>query len=144
MERYRPPHRDGGLRYFHETRTLTAVSASFGIPATNNNSGDFSSVDPRVNLSYKISPDGLVYVSAAKGFRSGGFNSAATGGPLTYDPEKLWTYEFGTKHQFLDHRLTFEGAGYYNDWRGVQSSFFPVGAAHRIHHQRRQGERQWR
>jgi iron complex outermembrane recepter protein len=119
----------GGLRYYHETRTLTAVSASFGVPATNNNSGNFSSVNPRVNVSYKFSPDGLVYVSAAKGFRSGGFNSAATGGPLTYDPEKLWTYELGTKHQFLDHRLTFEGATYYNDWKGVQSSFFPVGAA---------------
>jgi len=119
----------GGLRYYHETRTLTAVSASFGIPATNNNSGDFSSVNPRVNVSYEFSPDGLVYVSAAKGFRSGGFNSAATGGPLTYDPEKLWTYELGTKYQFLDHRLTFEGATYYNDWKGVQSSFFPVGAA---------------
>ena len=35
----------------------------------------------------------------------------------------------GTKQQFLDHRLTFEGAAYYNDWKGVQSSFFPVGAA---------------
>jgi iron complex outermembrane recepter protein len=118
-----------GLRYFHETRTLTAVSASFGSPAINNNSGDFSSVNPRVNVSYKFSPGGLVYVSAAKGFRSGGFNSAATGGPLTYDPEKLWTYELGTKHEFLDRRLTFEGAVYHNDWSDVQSSFFPVGAA---------------
>jgi iron complex outermembrane receptor protein len=119
----------GGLRYFHERRTLTAQSASFGTPATNNNNGDFSSANPRVNVSYKISRDGLVYASAAKGFRSGGFNSAATGGPLTYDPEKLWTYELGTKHQFLDHRLSFDVAGYYNDWKGVQSSFFPVGAA---------------
>ena len=119
----------GGLRYFHEKRTLTAESASFGTPATNNNNGDFSSTNPRVNVSYKISRDGLVYASAAKGFRSGGFNSAATGGPLTYDPEKLWTYELGTKHQFLDHRLSFDLAGYYNDWKGVQSSFFPVGAA---------------
>jgi len=119
----------GGLRYFDETRDLTAVSASFGSPATNNNSGDFSSVNPRVNISYKLSPEGLVYVSAAKGFRSGGFNSAATGGPLTYDPEKLWTYELGTKHEFLDHRLTFEGAAYYNDWSDVQSSFFRPGAA---------------
>jgi outer membrane receptor protein involved in Fe transport len=119
----------GGLRYFDETRKLESVSASFGLPATNNNNGDFSSVNPRVNVSYKLSPDGLVYVSAAKGFRSGGFNSAATKGPLTYDPEKLWTYELGTKHQFLDHRLTFEGAVYYNDWSDVQSSFFPVGAA---------------
>jgi len=119
----------GGLRYFHETRTLTAVSASFGSPAANENSGEFSSINPRVNVSYKLSPDAMVYASASKGFRSGGFNSAATGGPLTYDPEKLWTYELGAKHQFLDRRLTLEGAAYYNDWKGVQSSFFPVGAA---------------
>jgi iron complex outermembrane recepter protein len=119
----------GGLRYFHDTRDLTAVSADFGTPATNNNSGDFSSVNPRANISYKFSPDALVYISAAKGFRSGGFNSAATGGPLTYGPEKLWTYEFGMKHGFLDHRLIFEGAVYYNDWTDVQSSYFPAGAA---------------
>jgi outer membrane receptor protein involved in Fe transport len=118
-----------GLRYFHENRTLTALSANFGISGTNDNSGDFSSVNPRFNISYKFSPDDMAYVSAAKGFRSGGFNSAATLGPLTYDPEKLWTYELGTKHQFFDHRLTFDGAVYYNDWSDVQSSFFPVGAA---------------
>ncbi|MFV3074958.1 TonB-dependent receptor [Niveispirillum fermenti] len=119
----------GGLRYFYEKRTLTAVSASFGNPAINENSGDFSSVNPRVNVSYKFSPDGLVYASVAKGFRSGGFNSAATGGPADYDPEKLWTYEVGTRHQLLDNRLIVDAAAYYNDWQGVQSSFFPVGAA---------------
>ena len=119
----------GGLRYYDETRTLRAVSASFGLPATNDNSGDFFQRQSAVNISYKLSPDAMVYVSAAKGFSSGGFNSAAAGGPLTYDPEKLWTYELGTKHQLLDRRVTFEGAAYYNDWSGVQSSFVPIGAA---------------
>lgn len=119
----------GGLRYYDEKRTLTAVSASFGLPATNANEGTFSSVNPRVNVSYKLSPDAMVYVSAAKGFRSGGFNSAAAGGPLAYDPEKLWTYEIGTKQQWLERRVTLEGAVYYNDWQGVQSSFVPVGTA---------------
>ncbi|MBP7336572.1 TonB-dependent receptor, partial [Niveispirillum sp.] len=119
----------GGLRYFYEERDLTAISASFGSPATNNNNGDFSSVNPRVNVSYKYSQEGLVYASAAKGFRSGGFNSAATGGPPNYDPEDLWTYELGARHQLLDQRLSFDAAVYYNDWTGVQSSFFPVGAA---------------
>jgi outer membrane receptor protein involved in Fe transport len=119
----------GGLRYYDEKRTLTATSASFGLPATNANEGTFSSVNPRVNVSYKLSPDAMVYVSAAKGFRSGGFNSAAAGGPIAYDPEKLWTYELGTKQQWLERRVTLEGAVYYNDWKGVQSSFVPVGAA---------------
>jgi iron complex outermembrane receptor protein len=119
----------GGLRYYEEKRTLTAVSASLGLPTTNSNEGTFSSVNPRVNVSYKVSPDAMVYVSAAKGFRSGGFNAAAAGGPLSYDPEKLWTYELGTKQQWLERRVSFEGAVYYNDWDDVQSSFVPVNAA---------------
>jgi outer membrane receptor protein involved in Fe transport len=70
----------------------------------------------------------MVYVSAAKGFRSGGFNSAATKGPPEYDPETLWTYEVGTKHEWFERRVTFEAAAYYNDWKGVQASVIPVGA----------------
>uniref|UniRef100_B0SV26 TonB-dependent receptor n=1 Tax=Caulobacter sp. (strain K31) TaxID=366602 RepID=B0SV26_CAUSK len=119
----------GGLRYFEETRTLESVNRSFGGLATASNSGKFSSLNPRLNISYDVSPTGMVYVSAAKGFRSGGFNLAATGGPPTYDPDELWTYEVGTKHQWFDRRLTFEGAAYYTDWTGVQSSFVPTGAA---------------
>ena len=118
-----------GLRYFEEKRTLAAVSASFGVPASNANEDSFDSLNPRLNISYDISPNGLVYASAAKGFRSGGFNAAAAGGPLSYDPEKLWTYEAGAKHQFFDRRLTVEGAVYYTDWDDVQSSFFNPGAA---------------
>jgi len=119
----------GGLRYFEEKRTLAAVSANFGVPASNTNEGSFDSLNPRLNISYDISLNGLVYASAAKGFRSGGFNAAAAGGPLSYDPEKLWTYEAGAKHQFFDRRLTVEGAVYYTDWDDVQSSFFNPGAA---------------
>ena len=119
----------GGLRYFHETRTLTSVNRGFGANTTALNSGDFSSVNPRFNISYNFSPTSMVYVSAAKGFRSGGFNLPATGGPGTYDPDKLWTYELGSKHQWFDRRLTLEGAVYYTDWKNVQSSFVPTGAA---------------
>jgi len=119
----------GGLRYYHENRKLTSINRGFGAFATATNSGEFSSLNPRINISYNVSPNGMFYLSAAKGFRSGGFNLAATGGPPSYDPDKLWTYEFGTKHQFLDRRLTLEGAVYYTDWKDVQSSFVPAGSA---------------
>jgi len=119
----------GGLRYFHETRTLDTVNRSFGANTKLFNSGDFSSFNPRLNISYHLSRTSMVYLSGAKGFRSGGFNLSVTGGPPSYDPDKLWTYEFGTKHQLLDGRLTLEGAVYYTDWTDVQSSFVPTGAA---------------
>jgi outer membrane receptor protein involved in Fe transport len=120
---------NGGLRYFHETRTLTSINRGFGANQHFFNSGDFSSVNPRLNISYKLSPTSMVYVSGAKGFRSGGFNLAVTGGPPSYAPDKLWTYEFGTKNQFFGRRVTLEGAVYYTDWSDVQSSFVPTGAA---------------
>lgn len=119
----------GGLRYFEEERTLTSVNRSFGGLATAYNSGEFTSLNPRINISYDVSPTAMVYLSAAKGFRSGGFNLVATGGPPTYDPDELWTYEVGSKNQWFDRRLTFEGAVYYTDWSDVQSAFTPTGAA---------------
>lgn len=116
----------GGLRYFHEERTLHSLNRGFGANASMLNSGDFNSLNPRLNISYNFSPTAMAYASAAKGFRSGGFNLAATGGPPTYAPDKLWTYEVGTKQQWFDRRLTLEGAVYYTDWKDVQSSFVPA------------------
>jgi iron complex outermembrane receptor protein len=117
----------GGLRYFHEQRDFDGFSAVFGTRSPQVNAADFHSLNPRINVSYKFSPTAIVYASAAKGFRSGGFNSAATTSPPTYNPEKLWTYELGTKHELFDRRLSFEAAVYYQDWQGVQTSVVPVG-----------------
>ncbi len=117
----------GGLRYFHERRDFDGASIVFGNRSPQVSGADFSSVNPRVNVSYKFSPAAIVYASAAKGFRSGGFNSAATNGPPSYEPEKLWTYEVGTKQEWLDRRVSFDAAVYYNDWKGVQTSVVPVG-----------------
>lgn len=119
----------GGLRYFTEDRTLRSTNRGFFANTTLLNEGTFSSFNPRVNVKYSFSPDSMAYISAAKGFRSGGFNLVATGGPATYDPDKLWTYEAGTKHDLFGGRLLFEGAVYYTDWKDVQSSFVPTGAA---------------
>lgn len=76
----------------------------------------------------------MVYFNAAEGFRSGGFNLSAIGQgafkvPVTYQPDSLWTYEVGTKQQWFDRRLEFDGAVYYNDWSKVQSTFIPNGSA---------------
>jgi outer membrane receptor protein involved in Fe transport len=48
--------------------------------------------------------------------------------PATYKPESLWTYEAGTKQQWLDRRLILEGAVFYNDWKDVQTTFFLPGS----------------
>ena len=71
-----------GLRHFDDKRTYDDSANIFGKPSVVNASATFSSNNPRLNLSYKISPDGIVYANVAKGFRSGGFNAAAVGRSL--------------------------------------------------------------
>lgn len=89
---------------------------------------------PRVTLDYRLTPDIMVYVNAAKGTKPGGFNTALGSGAaqlpedlLAYDEEEAWTYELGAKSQWLDRRLTVNAALFYTDWDQVQvdSQFIP-------------------
>lgn len=110
-----------GLRHFEDKRSANDAFSSFGTSYSESDNAKFTSNNPRVNLSYKTSANGLLYVDVAKGFRSGGFNSQS-GGPVppTYGPESLWTYAAGTKQDWLDHRLGVDLSVYYNRWSEIQ------------------------
>ncbi|MBL8268923.1 TonB-dependent receptor [Steroidobacter sp.] len=73
----------------------------------------FNSFDPRVYASYKVADDMNVYVSAGKGFRTGGFNR---GIQPNYQPEEVWSYELGLKGLIADGRAQIELAAYYTDY----------------------------
>lgn len=117
-----------GARYYHDHKTSRGSTTNFGLTSFDVSDGTFSTLNPRVNLSYEFSPTSLVYFNAAKGFRSGGFNAASTGGglpvPPTYKPDSIWSYEIGTHQQFLRGRLSFDGSVYYQDWKDVISTEF--------------------
>ena len=78
---------------------------------------------PKVGLSWKASPDVLVYASWTKGFRSGGYNIRTTGaselaGP--YDEEVVKALEGGIKTEFLDGRARVNIAAFHNKFSGLQ------------------------
>ncbi len=109
-----------GARYFEDERS---VQAAPGAPVR---SATFDSFNPRLNLTWDYGA-GIVFFTAAKGFRSGGFNSTNvppifTPPPPTFGPEELWTYEVGTKRHFFADRLLIDLAVYYNDWSDVQQT----------------------
>ncbi|MBY8822617.1 TonB-dependent receptor [Sphingomonas colocasiae] len=115
-----------GGRYFHDRRTSDTVLQipSLGITSPTVQSGSFNSFNPRASISIKTSADGTIYANAAKGFRSGGFNTVTSPlTPPTYGPEKLWSYEIGTKQALFDRRMFLEISVYYNDYKGVQAVF---------------------
>jgi outer membrane receptor protein involved in Fe transport len=113
-----------GLRYFHDKREQQSDVGQFGPPADNpDQSGTFDSTNPRFVLSYRPAAGRLVYASAAKGFRSGGFNLVPPGCsiPTDFDPESLWTYEIGSSASFDSGRVVVQGALYHNDWQDIQT-----------------------
>src|SRR5580692_2624133 len=90
---------------------------------------------PKYGLSYHVTQDVLTYATVAKGYREGGplypFPStcaedlAALGlstPPTAYEPDSIWNYEWGAKTEWLEHRLTMNGAVYYIDWKNIQQN----------------------
>ncbi len=90
----------------------------------------FTTTTPRLTAEYDLAPDNLLYASAAKGTRSGGFNVTAGIAEefRVYRPESNWTYELGSKNSFLDRRLQLNGALFYVDAKDTQISSSPPGA----------------
>ncbi|MDR7101138.1 TonB-dependent receptor domain-containing protein [Croceicoccus sp. BE223] len=91
----------------------------------------YESFSPRLTVDYHVTPDIMVYASAAKGLRAGGFNTqnpVSTTGILldevSYDEETNWTYEVGFKSELLDRRLQLNAAAFYTDWKNAQVSAF--------------------
>jgi iron complex outermembrane recepter protein len=76
---------------------------------------------PRVNLSYKITPDRMVYATYSKGFRPGGVNR--NGNLPPYKADYLTNYELGWKTQWMNRRLRWNGALFWEDWKDFQFSF---------------------
>ncbi|MCU0760318.1 MAG: TonB-dependent receptor [Steroidobacteraceae bacterium] len=84
--------------------------------------GSWSFWSYRGSASYRLSPETMVYASAGRGFKAGGFNSGS-GIPVAdvqYDPEQNDTYELGLKSQWLDGRLQTELTAFYSVLSGIQ------------------------
>lgn len=80
----------------------------------------FGALQPRASLTYFFDPDRMVYVSAARGFRSGGFNAQSLIFPRQYNSETANTYEVGTKTALAEKRIQLNTAFFYTDQRNVQ------------------------
>ncbi len=115
-----------GLRYTYEKKDNTIflshpLSGTVIVPLTE--VGDsWGALSPKFGIEYQWSPDFMAYLSAARGFKSGGFNGRPTQtlGVQPFDPEYLWTYEVGFKSQWADNRLQFNAGFFFNDYQDIQ------------------------
>jgi iron complex outermembrane receptor protein len=74
---------------------------------------------PRFGLDFRIADGALAYVSATRGFKSGGFNPSARSASGGFAPEWAWAYEAGFKSA-LNQRVHLNGAAFYTDYADLQ------------------------
>jgi len=135
-------HFSAGTRYVYARESFTENGGAFfelgnvGVTSPYSQVARFYGFTPKFSLTYDVTPASTVYASASKGYRFGGAtspndNSVCLEGfkvlgindaPQTYGPDKLWTYEVGTKSRFLDNSLSVNAAAYYTDWSKIQQS----------------------
>jgi iron complex outermembrane receptor protein len=135
-------HGAAGIRYVYSRESYTRYGGGFydlGNTSPYTQVTRYYPVTPKFSLTYDLSDSSSIYATAAKGFRLGGptgptptgpnnacsqdyTNNGITNPPLSYNPDKLWSYEFGTKALVLDHTLSINAAGYYIDWQGIQQT----------------------
>ena len=77
----------------------------------------------KINLSYQVDNNSMIYITRSEGYRPGGANRTTQLG-ATYDADFLTSTEFGFKSISMDGRLRLNAAMYQMDWDDIQLGWF--------------------
>jgi iron complex outermembrane receptor protein len=126
-----------GLRYSRERKSIDNAGwlAALDPPFTILPSSVYAYTDaishsawtPKVAFEVDIHPGTLAYVSAARGFKSGGFNLTSQVAGRGYAPEWAWSYEGGLKTTFAGSGTSLAASVFQTDYTDlqVQTALFP-------------------
>ena len=70
----------------------------------------------------------MVYATWSKGFRPGGINRNGGGKLPPYKPDYLTNYEIGWKTTWMDNKIRWNGAFFWEDWKNFQFSYLGANA----------------
>lgn len=125
-----------GVRYVNEEKSIDYSSIdSTGLFVNADHLTDqktFREWLPKLGVNFQMTPDVLFYTSAARGYKSGGWNAdfISTLENFQFDPEYAMNYEAGVKSSFLEQQLTVNASTFvtrFNDFQVFQ--FVPTQAA---------------
>jgi len=117
-----------GLRYTSEEKDWNGGSSfpALGVANMTELSIDDTDISGRIGLEYRPQDKTLVYATASKGFRSGGFPGGFAPLPeqlQAFKAENVFAYELGSKMTLLENSLQFNIAAFYYDWQKIQTQF---------------------
>ncbi|HXV65562.1 MAG TPA: TonB-dependent receptor, partial [Vicinamibacteria bacterium] len=113
-----------GVRYTRDDKTMdNAGGSELGDTAVSSfhyaNSIAATAWTPKFGLDFRIADGALAYLSATRGFKSGGFNLTSTSA-AGFAPEWAWAYEVGLKLSAPNERLDLNGAAFHTDYTDLQ------------------------
>jgi iron complex outermembrane receptor protein len=119
-----------GLRYTHEDKTMqnSGYLSTLDAPVTRVPGSEYAYADtlsqsawsPRFGVELHHGSRTLSYVTASRGFKSGGFNITANEPGRGFAPEWAWSYEAGIKTTSAGGRARVNLAGFYTDYSNLQ------------------------
>jgi iron complex outermembrane receptor protein len=126
-------HKDGHFAGFVVTAPLpTSLPPPLGAPGFYDvrDSHSWHAFTPRFALQWQATDTAMIFVSAARGFKSGGYQGiagTASSASAPYNPEYAWSYELGAKTQWFDNRLRLNASVYRTNYTDLQfSSLIPL------------------
>ena len=130
-----------GIRYTDETKTIAlndnrALCTAGALPASCVDTRNLVSATgvriptsltakiwtPRFAIDYQVNDGFLIYASATRGFKGGGWNARSSTPSLVlpFAPEKVWSYEAGLKSDLFDRHVRFNLTGFWVDVTDLQ------------------------
>jgi iron complex outermembrane receptor protein len=119
-----------GLRYSHEEKDIDNAGGRYHLDAPDvsvpgsvyaySDSIAHTAWTPKVGLEMKLPGGALTYASAARGFKSGGFNPSSTVPGRGYGPEWAWNYEAGLKGWLMGGRSRLALTAFVMDYTNLQ------------------------
>ncbi len=117
-----------GGRYTVDDKDFAMDAVIIGAGVSRTASDSWGAFTPRFVIDYVPNDNTLLYVSASRGFKSGGFNTFGdVSQPVNlFDPEFVWNYEAGLKASFFDRALRMGVTGFYSDYTNLQQTLFRI------------------
>ena len=146
-----------GARYTYDEKEIESSVLDSGGALGNNfnyefftdgfvrDKAEWDEFTPRLALTYDASEDVTLYLSAARGYKSGGFatfgfdlhgeevsdEGVAPPGttPIVFNPEQVDSFEVGAKMRLLDNTLQLNASLFYYTYTDLQMVYFDTGSS---------------
>ncbi|RVQ68787.1 TonB-dependent receptor [Croceicoccus ponticola] len=122
-----------GIRYTEEHKKMDQVALFAsdvtglplaGYPLTYSVEDTYKAWTPKFGIELRPADGVLLYASATKGFKSGGFNFSSRNPNQGFDPEMLWSYEAGAKFDLFGRLMRINATVFHYDYTDLQVQSF--------------------